>query len=563
MKVSRHINIRRYNQIITVFAKNGFGLLLDQLGLFHYLSIRRKISKPDIAMQRSKLSTGERLRQSLEELGPSFIKLGQILSTRPDIFPADITEELKKLQDSVQPFPFEDVRALIEEELKEKLENVYKEFDEKPLAAASISQVHRARLNSGKTVAVKVQRPGIEKSISLDVNILKDLAHFLDNHTKYRKLYDFTTMANEFETTLKNELDFTREAENADTFKQNFAKDIGMAVPEINWMFTTKRILTMEYIKGVRVDDKTALSGAGIDSRMVAERLAMSIINQILRDGFFHADPHPGNIQVLNDGTVVLLDFGMVGRLSESRRRVISNFFIGVATRDGRMVVKSIIELDTASKRSNLKRFERDVDTIIDKYLTMPWDKIKIGELFREIFNIAFLHHIRIPSEFTMISKTLATLQGLMEILAPDLNSLAIAEPIARKMLQQSFSLKSLGNDAKRSFFNYRELFSELPSVMLNFLARMEDGDFVFQFEIKDIDKIQKRFERSLNRISFSMVLLSVSIIIAGIVIASGLNAGTGGEMYSFNMVALRLALAVAVIIILGLIVSLFRSSRM
>ncbi|NTV90153.1 MAG: 2-octaprenylphenol hydroxylase, partial [Clostridiales bacterium] len=197
MKVGRHINLRRYNQIITAFARNGFGLLLDQLGLFSYLRMRRRMSKPEAEDAHLKLSTGERLRMTFEELGPAFVKLGQILSTRPDIFHQDIIDELKKLQDSVQPFPFEEAKALIEAELKDKPENLFKEFSDKPLAAASISQVHLARLNSGKQVAVKIQRPGIDKVISMDVSILKDLAHFIDNHTKYGKLYDFTTMAGE------------------------------------------------------------------------------------------------------------------------------------------------------------------------------------------------------------------------------------------------------------------------------------------------------------------------------------------------------------------------------
>jgi hypothetical protein len=255
MVINRWNSIRRYRQIIAVFTKHGFGLLMDQLGIFHYLKIKKRILDTDAKSDSSRLSTGARLRLSLEELGPAFVKLGQILSTRPDILPPDIVEELKKLQDSVPPFSFSEVRAVIEDEFEDKLENIYKEFEEKPVAAASISQVHRARLNSGKPVAVKVQRPGIERTINLDINILKDLAGFIDHHTQYGKLYDCSGMVLEFENIIKNELDFTKEAENAEAFKQNFTRDKGIIVPNVKWIYTTKRILTMEYIEGIRVDN--------------------------------------------------------------------------------------------------------------------------------------------------------------------------------------------------------------------------------------------------------------------------------------------------------------------
>lgn len=562
MVINRLNSIGRYRQIITVFTKHGFGLLIDQLGIFRYLKIKKRISAAGVKADSSKLSTGQRLRLSLEELGPAFVKLGQILSTRPDILPPEIVEELKKLQDSVPPFSFTEVRTVIEEEFGEQLENVYKEFQEKPVAAASISQVHHARLSSGKPVAVKVQRPGIEKTINLDLYILKDLAGFIDHHTQYGKLYDCSGMVLEFENTIKNELDFTREAENAETFQQNFTRDEGITVPKVKWIYTTKRILTMEYIDGIRVDDEAVLELAGIDKKLLAKKLAASICNQILRDGFFHADPHPGNIQVLPDGTIVFLDLGMVGYLNEARKRMISDFFIGVASRDSRLVVKSIIDLETMPSRSNIKRFEKDVDRIIEKYLTMPWHEIKLEALLYETFTIAFLNNIKIPREFALLAKTLGTLQSLLEKLAPDLNALVVAKPIAKKLLYQSFSVEKIGNDIKKSLWSYRDLLKELPSVVLNLLTKMEDEDFAVQLHIKEIDSIQKRFEGAFNRMSFSMVLLAVSIIIAGIIIGSSLSAGAGNEMYLLNAAILKAGLAIALLIILGLAISMFKSRR-
>jgi len=561
MVLSKRVNIKRYQEIITIFAKHGFGLIIDQLGIFDYLKMRKHGT--DEETSNSKRSIGERLRISLEKLGPTFVKVGQILSTRADIVPHDIVEELKKLQSSVQPFSFNEVKALIESEFEGTLENIYIEFSQEPIASASISQVHYAVLKNGEKVAVKVQRPGIERTISHDLNILKDLARFVDNHTKFGKIYDFSSMVNDFERTLKNELDFTKEGENADTFRENFTKDKGIKVPEVKWSYTSRRILTMEYIEGIGIDDHKSLEKAGIDKRETAENIAASICHQILRDGFFHADPHPGNIKVLTDGTIVLLDLGMVGRVSESRKKTISKFFVGVANKDARMVARAIMELDASSEKKNLRKFEQDVDLMIDKYLTLPWSRINIGELLYEIFNIAFLNGIRLPREFTLLAKSLATIQSVLENLAPELNTLEVAKPIAKKLVFQSYSIKNISNAFKKNMYAYKDLIGELPFYIQNLLEKAEDGDLTLQLRIKDIDKIQKRFDRALNRISFSVILLSVCIIITGIIIGSSQNAVKGSEMYLMNITALKIGLALAFCIIIGVVISIIRSDHL
>ncbi|MFA5383235.1 MAG: AarF/UbiB family protein [Eubacteriales bacterium] len=556
----RRVRARRYKEIIAVFTKHGFGLLVKQLRLHYSLRPKDRISDAGTTPDNAGASAGRRLKMALEELGPTFVKLGQILSIRRDILPADIIEELKKLQDSVRPFSFTEVKTLIETEFNDTLGNIFKEFDEVPVAAASISQVHRARLISGKQVAVKVQRPEIERLIDLDLGILKDMAHLLDHHTKYGRIYDFSGMVADFDNTIKNELDFTKEGENADTFRLNFSRDEGVTVPKVKWIYTTKRVLTMEYFEGIKISDSAALDLAGINRRKIAERLAASICNQVLRDGFFHADPHPGNIQVMPDGTIIFLDLGMVGFLNESRKRSISNFFIGVAFKDSRMVVSSIFDMDAATARSNVKGFEKDIGALIEKYLTMPMSEMKIDKLLQEIFHIAFLNHVKTPREFALLSKTLTTLQGLLEKLAPDLNALVIAKPIAKKLRYQSLSVERMGSGIKKSLFDYWNLLSEFPTAMQNLLHKAADADFAVQFEMKEMDKLQRRLERIFNRISFSMILLAVSIIIAGVLISSGLNADTSNEMYFFNITVLKIGLVSAAIIVLVLVISMIRS---
>lgn len=537
-------------------------MLFKRFNSRHPSKEEKRIPDAGALPDRAPASAGKRLRLALEELGPAFVKLGQILSIRQDMLPGDIIAELGKLQDSVQPFSFSEVKALIEAELKDSLEQLYQEFDEEPLAAASIAQVHRARLFSGKQVAVKVQRPGIEEIIDLDLDILKSIAHFIDHRTKYGELYDFGGMVEDFERTIKAELDFTKEGENADTFRRNFRRDEGITVPGIRWIYTTKRVLTMEYFEAIKISDAESLDRAGIDRRRVAERLAASICNQILRDGFFHADPHPGNIQVMPDGTIVLLDLGMVGRLSETRREMLSKFFIGVASKDSGMVVGSILDMDVAIDPKNRKNFEKEIDAIIEKYLTMPMSGIKLDDLLRETFHTAYLNHVKIPHDFSLLAKTLGTLQGLLEKLAPELNSLAVAEPIAKKLIYQQFSAEKIKKQLKKSLLHYHTLLSEFPSAMRNILRKAENDDFTVQFEMKETDRFQRRLERISNRISVSVILLAVSIILAGVLISSGLGADTSGEMALFNTTVLKVGLALAFIIILGLIVSMLRSRR-
>lgn len=554
----RCIRIKRYNEILAVFIKHGFGLLLERLGLRGELEREDKISEAGIAP--GEVSVGRRLRLALEELGPTFVKLGQLLSMRQDILPPGVIEELRKLQDSVQPFPFSEVKALIEAEFRDNLENIYMEFDEEPVAAASISQVHRARLASGEQVAVKVQRPGVEKIIDLDLDILKKIARFVDRHTKLKDLYDFSGMVKDFEKTIKDELDFTKEGKNAERFMHNFSRYEGIRVPKVKWIYTTKRVLTMEYIEGIKVSDLKALEEAGIDRIKVAENLATCICNQIFRDGFFHADPHPGNIQVMPDGTIVFLDLGMVGRLNEFQKSVISKFFIGVVFRDSHLVVKSLVDMKAITDQSRVKNFKKDIDALIEKYLTMPMNEMKIEEIFREIFHVAFLNRVKIPREFTLLAKTLGTLQGLLEKLAPDLNALVIAEPIAKKLFYQSFSARKMYGKMRKSLLNYGELLSEFPAAMRNILGKMADEDFTLHFEMKDMEGLQKQLERLFNRVSFSIILLAVSIIIAGVIISSGLSAGTSGEMYIFNITVLKAGLALAVVIVVWLVISIIRS---
>jgi len=469
---------------------------------------------------------------------------------------------LEKLQDAVPAFSFEEVKSQIEIELDERLENLFMDFNEQSLAAASIAQVHSAKLKTGQRVVVKVQRPGIERNIELDLKILEDLAWFVDNHTKYGKLYDFSGMVKEFEKTLKSELDFRIEGENAETFKENFSKDKNIVIPSIYWLYTTRRVLTMEYINGIRLNDLRVLEKEGIDRKLIARNLAKFILKQILSDGFFHGDPHPGNIVVLPGNKIVFLDFGMVGKLNKERKNQFLKMLMGIVFKNSKFIVQSLIDLNVMARRSDIKKLEKDIDILRDKYLEIPVSEIKVGEVFNEIFGLAFYYNIKIPNEFTMLAKTLVTSEGLVEKLDPGLNILEIAEPIAKKHMFNIISIEKMERKILEGALDYGKLIKDFPSLMLNFLRKMEDEDFTMYFEFKSVDKILKYSDRIANRVSFSIVLLALSFIISGLIIGSGMAANMGTEVYFFNLSILKFGLFIAVLMILWLIFSIFRSGR-
>ena len=553
-------HLRRYREIIFVFIKYGFGAIIDNIGILKHINVRRKILKQTNDENIAKLSRGERLRLALEELGPTFIKMGQILSTRPDILPKDVIKELEKLQDKVPAFSFDEVKSVIQNEFGESLEEAYAEFEPTPLAAASIAQVHKALLWSGKTVVVKVQRPGIEKIIAQDMRILEDIAKFVDNHTKYGKLYNFTKMVEDFKKRLEEELDFRIEGENAEKFKKNFLKDKKVKIPSIIWTHTTRRVLTMEYIDGIPLNDFNAIDEAGLDRGAIARNLAKSVLNQILRDGFFHGDPHPGNIMVLGDGTIAFLDFGMVGSLSPERKRQFSKMLLGIVYKNSRMITESIIDLNAVTLNVNMKKLEKDINNLRDRYVEIPLEKLKVGEVLNGIFDLVFSYNIVIPNEFNMLAKSLITLEGIVEKLDPKISVLEVAKPIAKQLIPKMFSTQHMKEEIINATMDYSRLIKELPSFLLNFLRKTEEENYAVELKIRDFENLEKRVDKVFNRLSTSIILLALSIVIAGILIGSGISANAGAELYELNGIILKIGLAIAFVIVLGLAISIFRS---
>ena len=560
----RHRHLKRYRQIISVLTRNGFGLLLDQIGIYGYLRMRRKRSEeePQQTMDNTRLSIGERLRRSCEELGPTFVKIGQILSTRPDVFSPEVTSELEKLQEAVHPFGFTAVEQVIREEFEEDPDTLFESFNREPLAAASLSQVHRATVAGGHEVVVKVQRPGIQEQIEIDLEILEDFVSLLVKHTRYGEFYDFAGMLHELKESLNRELDFRREGENADRFRRNLSKEPKISVPDIRWVYTTTRVLTMSYVDGMRITQTQALKEAGIDCRELGTRLAHNLINQILRDGFFHADPHPGNLAIQSDGTIVYLDLGMTGQLSRIRRRQLSRMFIGIAGQNAHQVVAAISDMGTMKQRTSLSQFEREIELLLERYLSVPISQLDLGELLARIFQLAYAYKVQIPGELTLMAKVMLTLQGVLDQLDPELNLMALMKPMASKLIWDVWSFDDIEQTLQRGVHDYGELLRHTPEFLLNLQRKIEDDGYSVQLGIKNIERFQKQLDRITNRLSFSMILLAVCLIIAGLIIGTGFSAGSNPEINTFYVLMLRVGLGVAVIIVLGLLLSMFRSRK-
>lgn len=562
MGISKTSNFQRYKEIISVFAKNGLGFLFIKKTIFTKHSAHERILE-DAAKEHG-LTVGERIRKTCEELGPTFIKFGQILSTRTDIITDNVAKELAKLQDSVPPFPFEQARDMIESEFSDKLENIFGSFSRTPIASASMSQVYQAELKSGMKVAVKVQRPHIQKIVDIDVSILKSIARFVDKHTKYGELYDFSGMVEEFANVLCGELDFTIEAENMDRFRANRNGRDSVTAPEVKWIYTTRRVLTMEHIDGIKITDLSALRQKGIDTDRLARTFVDSLIMQMLSDGFFHADPHPGNMIIRENGQIVFIDLGMMGELSDKYKSLLTDMLIGLSVRNTRRVAQAMVELGITQEEVHSKMFENSINKLLDEFLYAPLNKVNIMKVFMGLFELAARYKIKIPRAFTMIAKCLGTAQSIIEQLSPSLNMLQISQETAKGVLINSINGRELKNAVLSGMLDTVDSVKLLPSVIARFLKKAEESDFVLELKIKELDKVEKRMEQVFNRMSFGIILLSICIVLAGTIIAIGsfAQSSQSDTMYNISTFAIVIGLAVAAVIVIGIVLSIILSNR-
>ncbi|MBW1738596.1 MAG: AarF/ABC1/UbiB kinase family protein [Deltaproteobacteria bacterium] len=506
----RHLN--RYRQILAILFKYGFGDLVDTLKIEQYLEIGLQMISRKRREQVEKLTRAERVRIALEELGPTFVKLGQILSTRPDLIPVEFIQELSKLQDHVHSFPYAEVKQIIESELGASLGDVFQRFDQTPLAAASLGQVHRAQLADGEEVVVKVQRPGIHKTIEVDLEIMLHLASLMERHLKGWDLHRPTKIVEEFAHTLERELDYNIEASHIERFAKQFMGDQTIYVPKVYRDTTTTRVLTMEYVGGIKASEIDQLQLASLDQKEIAHRGADLILKQIFDYGFFHADPHPGNIFILPNNVICYLDFGMMGRIDRQTREDFADLVMNIVSRDEGKVADALLKLTLWEDEPDRSTLERELGEFMDLHFYRPLKELELGKLLRQLLDMASKHRLRVPPDLFLMLKALSTVESLGSSLDPDFDITTHAAPSIRRIQRERLHPRRVAADMFDTGAEIVSLVKEIPRELRNILKQVRQGKVKLEFEHRGLEPMLTTHARISNRIAFAIVLASLVI---------------------------------------------------
>jgi len=557
-KINRSIrSIRRYMNIVRVLSQYGFDQALEMLGLADVLARSRRLfrrkSSPDIA----RLSAAERMRLALEELGPTFVKLGQLLSIRPDVIPHAFVREFEKLQDNVPSFPFAELKAQVSRELGGPVESFYAEIDPVPLAAASIAQVHRARLLSGEDVVIKVRRPGIVAMVESDISALMSLARLAERHIPGSEIYDPLGMVREFARTIRREMDFSREGHTIERFRDNFVRMPWMHFPRVYWPQSARGVLTMEYVDGVKVTDQASFDRQGLDRILIARRGADAFLEMVLNHGFFHGDLHPGNVLILPGNVICLLDYGIVGRLDENLKTFLTDILYAIVNRDMDEVVSLLLFAGDISDDLDIRALKRDLSNFIDGYYEIPLKEIEVGRMLLEFIEIITLYNIRIQADLMLLAKSLVLVESMGRSLNPAFNMVDHLRPFIENALRQKYSPRSVSREVNKILFSYLNLARNLPRDLKEFINRVNRNKFKIDLEHRGLDKFTADFDRSINR-------LSISLILAAMIIGSSImiNTSKGPQLFGFPALGFG-GYMVAALIGLWLVYAIVRSGRM
>lgn len=557
LQLNRNIrSIKRYRQIGIVLFKYGFDQILEYLNLSHFIARRKRILLRD-ELKMAQLSPAERMRLALEELGPSFVKLGQLLSTRPDVIPEMYITEFAKLQDMVPSFPISVVREQIRRELGVEIEVLFSTFEPEPIAAASIAQVHRACLISGENVVVKVRRPGVVELVETDIDVLMGLALLAERHLPGSDLYDPVGLVREFSRTIRREMDFTREGHTIEKFAGNFTGDKSLYFPQVFWEASSKGVLSLEYIDGIKVSDFQTLQSAGLDRALIARRGADAFLKMVLVHGFFHGDPHPGNVLILPGNIVCLLDYGMVGRLDKQLKGYLIDLLLAITSKNVDEVISLLSFSGDLPDQLNIRAFKRDLSEFIDSYYERPLQEIEVGRLFLEFIEIITTYHIKFQPDLMLLSKALITIEGMGRELDPGFNMIEHLKPFLEKDIKERLSPLHLAEDIREHFFALVQLLKNLPKDLKEIINRINRGKFKIDLEHRGLDHFIMELDKSINR-------LSSSLIIAALIVGSSIIMQTDkGPLFLGFPIFAFLGYIIAGFIGLWWVIAILRSGRL
>jgi ubiquinone biosynthesis protein len=516
----------RYRHIAQVLAHHGFGYLVEQIGLAQMLSLPRRVFRQPVPQMPG---GAERLRLVMTDLGPTFIKLGQILSTRPDLLPPSFIIELDKLQDTVPPFDGRVAIATVEEELGRPIDALFRSFDPVPLAAASLGQVHAAVLPNGDDVVVKVQRPDIQHTLAIDLAILSELAALAQERTALGQQYDLNELAWEFSATLRAELDYRREGRNADRFRKNFAGNPIIHIPTVYWDHTSARVLTSERLFGVKINDIPALEASGIDRKRLARNSTEVILQEIFTDGFFHADPHPGNLFALPDGVIGAVDFGQVVTLDREMTGNLLLLLIAMTREDAHGALRAMERLGMLTPRDITASVQRDMRRFMDQLVDRPLEQISARETGEELLALAQRHHLRMPAPLALLLKAVVMIEGVGVQVDPQLDVFAIARPYALRSLAELNGPEAVARRSLEIARDLGEVAGAMPRQLSHVLQQLGDGELQLKTQNDELRRLANALTLSSLRLALALVL--ASFVLALGLLGIGLALGWGGSL--------------------------------
>ena len=543
-------NVRRFSQISRVLVRHGFGFVFD---------VRRDRREKKGLQEFLAPNFGVRLRRTLDDLGPTFVKFGQVLSTRSDILPEGVLSELQKLQDTVKPMPAGVAQKIIEQELGAPVNELFASFDPVPLGSASIGQVHKAVLLSGETVAVKVQRPEAPGRVAGDLELMRDFAALLDRRFGRGLIMDVGGLVAEFEVVVRRELDFSAEAENARRFAANFA-DTRVVIPGVYLHLSTPRVLTEEFIEGTRFRDIRPLSLTPSERRRVATMGADAIFKMAFEDGFFHGDPHPSNLLLTPSGDLALLDFGMVGFMSQGDIEALSRLFIAVIQRDASAALRGLERLGVSYATEVRSDLVRDLREFLNKYSGLSVGEVTLGQALSELIALARRYRLRMPPVFPLLTKALVTAEGLARSIDPTINVYEVARPYAQRLLAGRFRPKNVVEVVEERAMEYARYAEEMPDQVSLIMTEFADGEIEVQLEHGGLDDLFSSVDVLANRVVFAIVTAAMfvgSAMLGAFDVAGPDVPLTGAPLISF------LGFTIALIQTAILLVVIFRSGRL
>ncbi len=556
MTINRSINtvkhLPRYREVANVFIKYGFASVYDRLNL-PFIRIRRRSDTIDDRSQQR--NAAFRLRAAFEELGPTFIKMGQLLSTRADWLNPEYIKELEKLQDHVPPFAFAEVEKILGEEGIDSNQH-FRYFNPQPMAAASIGQVHEATLISGEKVVVKVKRPGIDEMVKTDLEILREISVWLEKRSEWIRFYKLSEVIEELGQALVNELDFEKEARNIEIFHRNFREIDTVIIPAVFWNYSGKRVVTMEYVEGIKISDFASLKQHHFDTCRIASHIVKALYYQIYVHGFFHADPHPGNMAVSSGEKIIFYDFGQVGVIDEYDRDKYMILVIGMMHHDVTGVTRVLLEIADNTRHVSVEELRRDVANLSRKYYGLPLSQINIAQALSELIDLSVHYRVRLPAELSLLVKMLMTIESTLSLLDPTISLVDIAEPYGKRALKERFSGHKIKQEIAEIIVDYGNVARTMPRDISNIFKKLIDGQITVRMEHYRLEVLGAKFDLISNR-------LSLAIILASLIMGTALFVNVSGSSSIVARIPIaEIGFILSVILGLFLAYSILRSGR-